>query len=223
MTTRPKTRARKVKRPVKLNEQDKKMAVTRLMDGAQAHQRASVYCMDKPDAKPPNIDWFYFNVVSLELILMSIEQSLRLLLLLHYDITRADTGHVPAVLYKAIRNKSCGKAGIRSDIVAMANAFGGTRGITAMGEKEIRKCLRKHDSSYANCRHFQLNKHGGLNPEFEFKPREVQVLHCLALGLIKLNMDEIAERKLPGGSSMSVVPESERTNELRAWMKSMSD
>ena len=61
------------KRPTMLSEQDEKIAVARLMAGAQAHQRASVYCMDKPDAKPPNIDWFYFNVVSFELILMSVE------------------------------------------------------------------------------------------------------------------------------------------------------
>ena len=100
-----------------LSEQDEKIAVARLMAGAQAHQRASIYCMDKPDAKPPNIDWFYFNVVSFELILMSVEQSLRLLLLLHYGIIRADTGHVPHVLYKAILRKSGGKSGIRRDIV----------------------------------------------------------------------------------------------------------
>ena len=110
------------KRPTMLSEQDEKIAVARLMAGAQAHQRASVYCMDKPDAKPPNIDWFYFNVVSFELILMSVEQSLRLLLLLHYGIIRADTGHVPHVLYKAILRESGGKSGIRRDIVATANA-----------------------------------------------------------------------------------------------------
>ena len=62
-------------RPPILSEQDERTAVARLMAGAQAHQRASVYCMDKPDAKPPNIDRFYFNVVSFELIPMSVEQS----------------------------------------------------------------------------------------------------------------------------------------------------
>ena len=86
------------KRPTMLSEQDEKIAVARLMAGAQAHQKTSVYCMNKTDVKPPNIDWFYFNVVSFELILMSVEQSLRLLLLLHYGIIRADTGHVPHVL-----------------------------------------------------------------------------------------------------------------------------
>ena len=208
-------------RPTKLSEQDEKMAVARLMAGAQAHQRASVYCLDKPDAKPPNVDWFYFSVVSFELILMSVEQSLRLLLLLHYGIVRADTSHAPNVLYKTILRESGGKSGIRRDIVVTTNAVGRTSEVPAMDEKDILACLRKHDSSYANFRHFQLNKQGGLNPDFEFKPREVQVLHCLALGLIKLNMDKIARRKLQVFSSMTAVPESEMTADIKALKESM--
>lgn len=208
MRTRKKT-------STKLSEQDKKVAVARLLAGAQAHQRTSVYCMDNPDAKPPSIDWFFFNVVALELILMSVEQSLRLLLLLQYDIIRADTGHAPYVLYKAIRNKSGDRGGIRSDIVAMANAYGDTHGIQAMDEREILTVLRKHDSSYVNFRHFQLDRHGRLNPRFGFVNRELQVLHCLALGLIKLNMDLIAKRNFQVYSSMSAVLESEMTDELR--------
>ena len=83
--------------------------------------------------------------------------------------------------------------------------------------------LQKHRSSYTNFRCFQLNKQGWLNPDFEFKPREVQVLHCLALGLIKLNMDEIARRGYQVPPSMRVIPESDMTDELRAVRKSMVD
>ena len=100
---------------------------------------------------------------------MSVEQSLRLLLLLHYGIVRADTGDAPHVLYKAILRESGGKSGIRRDIVVTANALGRDRGLPATDEKEIRACLRKHDSSYANFRHFQLNRQGGLNPGFGFQ------------------------------------------------------
>ena len=88
------------------------------MAAAQAHQRASVHCLNNPDAKPPNIDGFFFSVVSMEMILLSVEQSLRLLLLLHYGIIRDDTNHAPRVLYKAMMNKSGGTDGIRTDIVA---------------------------------------------------------------------------------------------------------
>ena len=179
--------------------------------------------MDNPAAKPPNIDWFFFNVVSMELILMSVEQSLRLLLLLHYNVIRSDTGHAPNVLYGEILRRSGGEGGIRSDIVDTANAVGGLQRIPPIDEREIRKCLQKHRSSYTNFRCFQLNKQGWLNPDFEFKPREVQVLHCLALGLIKLNMDEIARRGYQVPPSMRVIPESDMTDELRAVRKSMVD
>ena len=197
--------------------------MTRLMAGAQAHQRTSAYCMDNPDAKPPNIDWVFFNVVSMELVLMSVEQSLRLLLLLHYDIIRPDTGHAPNVLYREILKRSGTEVGIRSDIVDTANALGGLHGIPAIDEREIRKCLHKHRSSYTNFRHFQLNRQGGLNPAFGFKPRELQVLHCLALGLINLNMDEIERRGHNILSSIRIVPESDMTDELRAVKESMLD
>lgn len=207
-------------RATKMGEEDMKTAVARLMAGAQAHQRASVYCMDKPDAKPPNIDWFYFNIVSFELILMSVEQSLRLLLLLRYGIIRADTGHVPHVLYKAILRESGGKSGIRRDIVTTANTLGHARELPGTHEKEIVACLRKHDSSYANFRHFQLNKQGGLNPDFGFTPREVQVLHVLALALIKLNLDEMTKRGFQV-LSMSAIAESDVSTDIKAWKEGM--
>ena len=216
MTTGSELPSRKKKEWVKLNGDEKKVACTRLMAGAQAHQRASVYCHDNPDAKIPNIDWLFFNVVSLELILMSVEQSLRLLLLLHYDIIRDDTNHTPHVLYTTVRNKSGGKVGIRSKIVAMANTLAGTQKIPTMDEKEIVACLRKHNSSYTNFRYFQLNRQGRLNPQWEIKNREVQILHCVALGLITLNMDEMTTRNIPIMSSMSAIPESRMTDDLRA-------
>ena len=93
------------------------VAAPRMMAAAQAHQRASGWCMDKPDAKPPNIDAFFFNAVSFELILLSVEQSLRLLLLLHHGIVRDDTNHNPHVLYGTVKNRSGGEQGIREDII----------------------------------------------------------------------------------------------------------
>lgn len=221
MAKGPTKQARKKRQEPKLSKKDRREAVIRLMAGAQAHQRTSVYCLNNPDAKPPNIDSFFFSIVSLELILMSLEQSLRLLLLLHYDTLRADAAHAPHVLFGTMLNKSGGKAGIRSAIVAEANTIARLQGIPTMDEKEIRSCLRKHDSSYTNFRHFQLEKYGGVNPSFEFQHRDVQILHCLALGLIALNMDEIRRQGLQVVSSMSAVPESEMTEELRALKERM--
>ena len=193
-----------------------------MMAAAQAHQRASVYCFDKPDAKPPNIDSFFFSSVSFELILLSVEQSLRLLMLLHYAIIRDGTDHNPAVLYKAVRNKSGGKDGIRNDIIKEMNSLGSTKGIGPFSETDLVACLEKHNSSYANFRYFQLDKRGKLNKKWEIAPRDVQIMHCLAPALIGLNIREMRKRGIQGLWSMSSVPQSEMTPELKALVERLT-
>ncbi len=198
-------------------------AATRYMAGAQAHQRASGWCLDKRDAKPPSIDTlFFFPTVSFELILLSVEQSLRLVLLLHYSIVRDDTNHMPHLLYNNLQNKSRDSEGVRSAIIEKSNAYGGQHNIPGITEKEVVACLKKHRGSYTNCRYFQLNRQGKLNEKFGYSGRDVQILHCLALGLIHVNMDEMQRRKIPVFASISRVPESEMTDELRALKSQMS-
>ncbi len=200
----------------KLTTEEIEIAAPRMMAAAQAHQRASVWCNDKLDAKPPNIDFFFFGVVSFELVLLSVEQSLRLLLLLHYSIVRDDTNHNPHVLYGAMLRKSGAKEGIRHDIINRMNMLGKAKGIDPFSEKELRTCLRKHDSSYSSFRYFQLDHQAKLNQEWEYSGRDVQILHCLALVLISLNFDEMGRRGISVLGSMSPVPESQMTEELRA-------
>ena len=192
------------------------VAAPRMMAAAQAHQRASGWCMDKPDAKPPNIDSFFFNAVSFELILLSVEQSLRLLLLLHHGIVRDDTNHNPHVLYGAMKNRSGGTQGTRNDIVAKMNALGQTRAIKLFSEKELAACLKKHDSSYSNFRYFQLDRRARLNRQWEFTARDIQILHCLALALIHLNMVEMGKLGIKAMLSMSRVPDADMTEDLVA-------
>ena len=201
---------------VALTAEEISIAATRYMAGAEAHQRASAWCLDKPDAKPPNIDALFFPTVSFELILLSVEQSLRLVLLLHYSIIRDDTSHTPDVLYGAIRNKSSGYEGVRSAIVERSNMYGATLNITVVTEKEVVACLKKHNASYANFRYFQLSHQGRLNPNFGYSHRDVQVMHCLASALIHVNLDEMRGRNIGVIESMSVVPEAQDTAELRA-------
>ncbi|MCY4436771.1 MAG: hypothetical protein OXE05_05485 [Chloroflexi bacterium] len=193
-----------------------KIAAVRMMAAAQAHQRASVWCFEKPGAKPPSIDAFFFPTVSFELILLSIEQSLRLLLLLHYSIIRDDVNHNPNVLYKAMLRMSGGNEGIRNRITTRMNSLGQSKDIEHISEKDLRVCLNRHDSSYLSVRYFDLSHEGKLRNEFEILPRDVQILHCLALSLIELNMDEMGRRGIPALLSMSRVPECEMTDEERA-------
>ena len=201
---------------LRLSTEETEVAAQRMMAAAQAHQRASGWCIDKPQTQPPNIDSFFFGVVSFELILLSVEQSLRLLLLLHYSIIRDDTNHNPYVLYRAMLNKSGGKAGIRKDIINRMNLLGKDKGIDPVSETELKACLKVHDSSYSNFRYFQLDHRARLNDEWEFSKRDVQILHCLALALIHLNMEEMSARGIRPLLSMSPVPASELTEGMKA-------
>ena len=74
------------------------------MAAALAHQRTSVYWMNRMAARPLHIHWRFFNVVSLGMLLVSIEQSLRFRLL-HYDIAPDDRKGRLHDLYEAIESK----------------------------------------------------------------------------------------------------------------------
>ena len=153
---------------------------------AQAHQRASVWCVNKPDAKPPNIDWFFFNVVSFELLLTSIEQSLRLLLLLHFSMVHVSSPHNLHTLYHMLQNKSGDKTGAKHDIIKTMAKLVQSRGIASITEEELKTCLKKHNQSYSKFKYFQLNRKAKLENIFEFSARDFQILHCLAPALIEL-------------------------------------
>ena len=199
-----------------LTAEETKKAAKTFMLAAMAHQRASVYCMDKPDAKPPNIDFLLFPAVSFELILLSAEQSLRLLLLLHYSVIRSDTNHNPHALYKTLTKRSGGKEGIRQDIVREMNMLGQTKNIDPISENELRSCLKKHDSSYTSTRYFQLNRDARSTSDWELLPREVQIFHCFALALLSLNKKEMEGRGIGVPMSLRLLPDSEMTEEERA-------
>ena len=68
--------------------------------------------------------------------------------------------------------------------------------IPVIKEKDIVACLKKHNASYANFRYFQLSHQGTLNPDFGYSARDVQIMHCLALGLIHVNMDEMRRQNI---------------------------
>ena len=194
---------------------EQRQAATKRMAAAQAHQRTSVYCFDKPDAKPPNIDFLFFQVVSFELILFSVEQSLRLLLLLQFGGIRAD--HNLAALYKVVLNKSGGTEGLRDNIIRQMNALGETKGIDAFSEKELRKCLNKHKYSYNRFRYFQLDNQDQIIGDMEMLSREIQIMHCFGQALIDLNMQEMGKQgmKVYSSKSMSRVPPSEIPEEVK--------
>ena len=168
-------------------------AVQRMMMGAIAHQRTSVYCRGNPDATPPNIDSVYFLAVAFELILLSIEQSLKALLLIQHSILR--TNHNIFNLYNEATNKKGRKAELQSDLLGQVNYFARLKDIETIQKGNVRACLKKHDSSYTNFRYFDLDNKGRITNKWEVKEYEFQVLDCLASALLEINRNEMSKRR----------------------------
>lgn len=175
-----------------------------MMIAAQAHLRAADWCRRYPDHPGP------VSVVAFELALLSVEQSLRLLLLLHDKKPRANVGHNPKVLYQSVRGEE-----IKRDIINQMNVIAQGNSIDPFFEKELKTCLEKHDSSYTNFRYFGLNHQARSNGEWEFTSRDMQILHYAAQALISVNDTEM-ERQSIGVLQPRSVPLSEVPEEVKA-------
>ena len=205
------SRRKKVNR-AKPTEEEKKTAAARLMLAAKAHQLASTHCFERPATTPPAAKDFLFPLVSFELILLSVEQSLRLLLLLHYSIVR--DSHSPYVLYGTLKKKSGGKEGIRQDIIRDMNERGQPLGIDTISEKDLDACFSKHDSSYSDTRYFWLDHQAKIKNGGEILSREVHIFHLLAVVLVTLNEGEMERQGI--SLRMSIEPGSEMGEEETA-------
>ena len=190
---------------------------TRLMATAQAHQRASSWCLDKPDAKPPNIDSVFFPAVSFELILFSIEQSLRLLLLLNFGVYRDNSNHSPHVLYNDVCLKERDGVELKKIVIDKMNELGKPEGINVITEVELLSCLKEHKTSYTDIRHFLMRRKGKPINNWTSSPRDVQILHCLGLALIYVNWDAMRQRGIRILGSMQKVDDSEEA--MKVWQR----
>ena len=168
------------------------------MLGGLVHRCASAYCMDKqPDPDYPDIaNALIPTAVSAELALLSIEQSLKLLLFLRYSDVQSGNTHDLHRLYKELKDKSGGGEVIRKDIVKKMNTEGKTLDIAPVSEEQLEDCLEKHKLLYNNIRYLglaRLGSHQAINP-FDISRREVQILQLLAVALIRLNTIEMNRR-----------------------------
>ena len=200
-------------------EEKTEAVATRLMATAQAHQRASCWCLEKPDAKPPNIDSVFFTAVSLELILFSVEQSLRLLLLLNFGEHRESSNHSPHVLYNDVCLKEPSGVELKKNVIKKMNELGKSKGINEVTEDELLSCLKEHKTSYTDIRYFLMRRKGKPIKNWISSPRNIQILHCLGLALIHLNLDAMSQRGIQILDSMQKVEDSEEAREIWQQVK----
>ena len=198
-----------------LSTEELKTAAGFLMAAAQAHQRAAVLCKNQAST-PPDIDSLFLGVlVAFELALLSVEQSLRLLLLLHCSVIYRSQAHDPHAIYKRLKSETHNKSVIRQEIISLMNSAAQPLSIDHFSEDEVETCLKRHRLSYSNLRYF------GLTTQLRTKnwgvaPREQQVVQCLAWALISLNGNKMEARNIGAFQSVSQIPELEMTPQQKA-------
>ena len=201
-------------------EPDIKQVVMSRMASAQAHQGASEYLSNMPAATPSNLySVLFFPVVSFELLTLSVEQSLRLLLLLHIEGWVDRNNHNLMKLYNQVRAERGKLQGLHDDIICKMNAIGKSRGYSVFSESELTSCLKKHHSSYSDFRYFQVDRQGKVSLTLELLPREIQIMDCLASALIEINMREVSKQGMKVWGSVSHVPWPEAPEEVRRKLK----
>ena len=164
-----------------LNE--KKDVAWRTMMAAEAHRIASDSCLSS-SLSSSDTNNFFLRVVSFELLLVSVEQSLRLLLLLRFSIFPQKSNHNLFDLYQKLGEKDADKEWIIEGIITVMNA---RKNVSPTSEEELAACLKEHCSSYSNTKYFQVNRQGKLSKNFGHSTREREILHYFALVLIDVN------------------------------------
>jgi len=169
-----------------LNE--KKNVAWRTIMAAEAHRIASDSCLSTSRSSSDTHN-FFLRVVSFELLLVSVEQSLRLLLLLRFSIFPKNPNHNLFDLYEKLGEKDADKEWIIKGIIAVMNA---RKNVSPTSEEELAACLKEHCSSYSNTKYFQVNRQGKLSKNFGHSTREREILHYFALVLIDVNKSWLA-------------------------------
>lgn len=184
---------------------------TRLMASAQAHQFASVHCSARLNVKEVDLKSVFLNVVSVELILLAIEQSFRLLSLLCTKQFSGPGTHLLWSVYKETLRKEGIPKEMKNDIVSTMNEIGDPLEIKPFFVKELEECLKKHDTSYSDIRYFMVDRKGKPGPELTIDAREKTVLIFLALALIAINLFIMKEQGIAiiDSSSLEVLPETQ--------------
>ena len=139
----------------------------------------------------------YASIFSFELTLLSVEQSLKLLLLLRFgkDI---EITHKLQKLYSDIQSQ--GKRGAKAveEVIAYMNeVVKNDDKIREFSESDVMRCLQVHNSSYVNLRYFELqNKPRPDGNNLVLTQRDRQIIQTFAQSLIAVNMKEMARCKI---------------------------
>ena len=202
-------------------------AARTMMIAALAHFRTADYCRSNPKAQltgseenPPNIDAMLFPAVAFELNLLSIEQSIKAILV--FLIGSFPAHHNIHNLYNKLQRTSR-DSDLMTKIYDEVNSICNKLKVPEITESNISECLRKHDSSYANFRYFSLDKGGRTSNKWEMKMYEIQVLSCLASALLNVGRDEMRKKGIGFSEELKPVSVTDIDDDLKELMARMKE
>ena len=161
------------------------------------------------------------RTLTFELVLFSIENSLRLLMLLHYSIRRPK--HEIFELFTEIECRSPQGDALRIELFGLVSSAGNLQGLTQISQEEIHNCLKKHDSSYVNFRYFGLEKNARPSLKWEVKAYERKIMHCFSSALIAVNLNKMKALDIGFSDIMQKILMSEMTNEEKKLLERLQE
>ena len=192
-----------------------------MMMAAIAHHQTSIYCVDSPHAKTSSMDQYYFHIVAFELILLSIEHSLKLTLLLENSINPPT--HKVHTLYNKVIKCTSDRGKLQLKVVTGVNHYASSAALPFVEENSILECLKKHDSSYVNFRYFGVDKKARSVSDWEITAYEAKILYCLAATLLDINVDMLRKHGMGIPQSVRSAYEANTAENLRELMQLMTE
>ena len=109
------------------------------------------------------------------------------------------------------------------ELYARINALAKSKGLEAISLKDVHACLKKHDSSYVNFRYFGLGKDARVSKKWEMKSFEIQVLHCLALALLEINLNKMKELDIGFSDTVRKISEADMKDDEKQLLERMKE
>lgn len=164
-----------------------------MLAAAWAHARAAARCFSNPDANHPSTDAIFFRGVSFELHLLSVEQSLKLMLYLRHQSFRSKHDLHP--LYSrvsGIQSESTGRSLIGEivyymNLMGRGNLLGRQKQYSEVTEEELECFVKMHNTSYIDFRYFGVNRSMEPIPQV-ISAREFQIIQLLSIALVGSNL-----------------------------------
>ena len=183
-----------------------------LMTASRAHHQAFLACADHSGrVKQDNIDRILVRIVSLELLLLSIEQSLKLMLYWHDRVIR--TTHDILKLYERTKRAAQSRIGGWGVVIGRANQAAEENNMPQITDRDIGDLIDRYKSLYSVIRYgMDLC---GKSVNWSIVNREFNMLACFSVGLLRTNVKLLDAEGVEHSGRLRRVPDSEITPDLQ--------